>query len=45
MNDFQELTENGSKTAEHLSLPRVDGSRIPFELYTSRENAHKRPSS
>jgi anthranilate 1,2-dioxygenase large subunit len=37
MNDVHELTANGSKTAKRIGFPGRDGSRIPYEVYTSPE--------
>ena len=32
-----ELTTNGSKTVKTICFPRADGSRIPYEVYSSPE--------
>jgi anthranilate 1,2-dioxygenase large subunit len=37
MNNVSELAANGSKTAKPIYFPRADGSRIPYEVYTSPE--------
>jgi anthranilate 1,2-dioxygenase large subunit len=37
MNEIATLTSNGSKIETPVYFPRVDGSRIPFKVYTSPE--------
>jgi anthranilate 1,2-dioxygenase large subunit len=37
MNNFQEFKANGSKTLKLFRFPPGDGSRIPFEVYSSPE--------
>jgi anthranilate 1,2-dioxygenase large subunit len=37
MNDVQELTAIGSKSGKPISFPCANGSRIPYEVYTSPE--------
>ena len=37
MNEVTTLMANGSKIAKPVYFPRMDGSRIPYEVYSSPE--------
>jgi len=37
MNELPKLTTNGSKARKTVYFPRADGSRIPYEVYSSPE--------